>query len=491
MRNVGIRTIEGVNILPLDGLWHHLDSVPPESKISAALSYAGCDFHDEEMRLVTGHTVSLAGIGGVPVARETDSEEEIRDKLHDNVDGSRFLMGSSAAFSYLNRGEKSIDDLYTSVTKLGHFSIAHAVQVNLVLAGISEGAELELSLQRDLIHISKLTNARTVVQNRPPIVVPDGVDPTLIQSLYTHTSEVASSLRQTGDADSLEYANGLFPVNKATILMISGDLSNLRKVAALREDAGKEKELRAVATSIFELLNTIWPEIITNKGDKMEEFKGEQLMSGNDYFADRLIRKLDYTDPIFAAYEAQAVSRDVGFDFQDFQDVVPRALDEIRETKEAFTEEGPEGREHFGDEIADIMFSLINLARHAGIDELPTVEQASTEVDTVVMTDDETIALIDHIGTEITRVSEEAVESPDQLSEIMKDLLTHGLSDAIRLALAHEFNPEDLLRENVSKYLVRCQAIETLAAKDGKVWADLAANNEIGDYWKKAKSLLK
>ena len=64
----------------------------------------------------------------------------------------------------------------------------------------------------------------------------------------------------------------------------------------------------------------------------------------NDYFADRLLSKLEVTDPIFAAYEAQDVSRDVGFDFANFQDVVPRALDEIRETKEAYEEEGSEGR---------------------------------------------------------------------------------------------------------------------------------------------------
>lgn len=223
----------------------------------------------------------------------------------------------------------------------------------------------------------------------------------------------------------------------------------------------------------------------------MEEFKGEQLMRNDDYFADGLLSKLDNTDPIFAAYEAQAVSRDVGFDFSDFQDVVPRALDEIRETKEAFDEEGPEGREHFGDEIADIMFSLINLARHAGVEELPTAEQAASGAETVVMTDDETIGLIDLIGAEITKVSEEVNENPEQMTEIMEALLTAGMSDAIRLALAHGFNPEDLLRENVRKYLIRCQAIETLAAEDGKLWADLAANNEIIDYWKKAKSLLK
>lgn len=223
----------------------------------------------------------------------------------------------------------------------------------------------------------------------------------------------------------------------------------------------------------------------------MEKFKGERLMSSNDYFADRLLAKLDNTDPIFAAYEAQAVSREVGFDFSDFQDVVPRALDEIRETKEAFAEKGSEGREHFGDEIADIMFSLINLARHAGINQLPTVAQASTGIKATEMTHDETIELIDYIGMEIAKVAEISGENLDLLSDSMNGLLENGISDAIRLALAHGFIPEDLLRANVKKYLARCQAIETLAAEDDKLWKDLAANNEIVAYWKKAKTLLK
>ncbi len=223
----------------------------------------------------------------------------------------------------------------------------------------------------------------------------------------------------------------------------------------------------------------------------MEQLKGEQYMGSNDYFANQLIEKLDRTDPIYAAYEAQAVSRNVGFDFQDFQDVVPRALDEIRETKEAFTEEGAEGREHFGDEIADIMFSLINLARHAGISEMPTLEQVTSTVDTGETIEIDTELLVDHIGEEISRVATYTMEDPDVLRDSMSDLLQHGMSDAVRLALAHGFEPKELLTENVRKYLIRCQAIETLAAEDNKNWADLATNNEIVSYWKKAKILLK
>ncbi len=209
----------------------------------------------------------------------------------------------------------------------------------------------------------------------------------------------------------------------------------------------------------------------------------------DDYFAERLLAKLNSAEPVFAAYEAQAVSKEVGFDFADFQDVVPRALDEIREAKEAFAEEGKAGREHFGDEIADIMFSLINLARHAGISELPTINDLAESLDDTGG-DIDTIAVIDDIGSRISQVSKDASTNADGLVSDMSILLVRGLEDTVLLATANGFDTVDLLRANVRKYLIRCQSIETLAADDNKSWADLASNHEIVSYWKKAKTIL-
>lgn len=222
----------------------------------------------------------------------------------------------------------------------------------------------------------------------------------------------------------------------------------------------------------------------------MERLTGESTPMDNDFFAEGLLNKLDVTGPVFAAYEAQDVSRDVGFDFANFQDVVPRALDEIRETKEAFEEEGPEGHEHFGDEIADIMFSLVNLARHAGMQDLPEVEVAVSDAEKLPAEGVDTLELIDSIGAKISAVAEVDQTSEDFMDK-MSELFRTGMADAALLAKLNGFEAPALLRENVRKYLVRCQAIEQLAAEDGKQWSDLSANNEIIAYWKRAKSLLK
>lgn len=261
----GVRVINGVNVLPLDGLWETVSNVSNVNKMKAALKYAGCSFYDDEDQFVASKSISLVGISGQPLAHAAETDEKISDRLAQFTEGTREMMATSAAFSYLNSGEKSQEDLYKIVTHLGHFSIGHSVGVNIIVAGISEGAELELNLQRDLVHISKVTNTRTHVQTRPPIVVPDERYLTLARSIESSTAQLMESARDFSDPDELEVINGFSPVNKATLLMLSGDLSNFRKVAQMRNDRGKEKELRDIADIIKEQLSNLWPEIYNDK----------------------------------------------------------------------------------------------------------------------------------------------------------------------------------------------------------------------------------
>lgn len=205
-----------------------------------------------------------------------------------------------------------------------------------------------------------------------------------------------------------------------------------------------------------------------------------------DYFADRLLTELPSSDPIQAAFDAQDVSRTVGFDFKNFQDTVPRALDELRETREAFQEAGPAGREHFGDEIADIMFSLVNLTRHAGNTEFGSLNDYAHDTNTATTT----LELVDQIESGIKEVAAIPAEQLDEIKVAMEKYFSIGMSQAIKLAIINKFDPETILKANVEKYLLRCKAIETLAAQDGKQWADLAREGEIVDYWKRAKTIL-
>jgi hypothetical protein len=487
----GVRIINGVNVVALDGLWDAVSATPIEKKMSAALAYAGSEFHDDEQLYVSKGSIALVGIGGQPLAHLTDSDTAIAERIAQYVNGSREMMGTSAAFSYLNSGERSQGELFESVIKLGHFSIAHTASVNILLAGLTEAAELELNLQRDIVHISKVTNARTAVQTHPPIVVSNPHHLELARSIREVTAELTQVARNANDPDELEVLNSFYPINKATILMMSGDLSNIRKFAQIRDDTGKEKELRDIADSVNTQLGTLWPEIFTRKGSHTMESNLPQGDALNmDYFAKELLAKLPSSDPIHAAYEAQAVSRTVGFDFADFEDVVPRALDEVRETKEAYLEEGAEGREHFGDEIADIMFSLINLARHAGIKDLPPYAFFEEQLANITPGAQTVEEVVDGIARQINDLAELAHTNPEGLEPAMADAFNDGMLSAVTLAKKEGFVARDLLIENVRKYLIRCEAIEQLASEDNKSWKDLSAAGEIITYWKKAKALL-
>ncbi len=269
MRNSGLIRHEGRQLIALDGLWQSVNKAPTEEKLATALEYAGCEFHDEDRRFVQNYTVSLAGLGGVPVAHPGESAEVIGGRVDNFVLGSRAMMASSAAFSYLNNSEKPMDDLYETVTNLGHFSIAHTVSVNLLIAGITQATELELSLQRDLVHISKVTNTRTSIQNQPPMVVRDPTHLPEAHAAYRAVVKASQAIREINSSpDALEVANGYFPLNKASILLISGDLSDLKKFTKLAEDTGKEVELREVAQQVSNQLSLAWPEI----------FKGEATL---------------------------------------------------------------------------------------------------------------------------------------------------------------------------------------------------------------------
>ena len=137
------------------------------------------------------------------------------------------------------------------------------------------------------------------------------------------------------------------------------------------------------------------------------------------------------------------------------------------------------------------MFSLINLARHGGVSDLPTLAEVSEQMTDKDYEVQDTVELINSIGEDIAQVAEFEKSDAAEFETSLKNLFVSGVKRCLALAREAGFVPDTLLRENVRKYLVRCQAIETLAAEDGKKWADLAANKEIVAYWKRAKTLLK
>lgn len=95
-------------------------------------------------------------------------------------------------------------------------------------------------------------------------------------------------------------------------------------------------------------------------GDKSSKGKG-------DLFADSLLQSLEQQPALYSAFQAQAFSADVGFDFANIDLVVGKVKEEHAEVLEAFDRRDADFA-HYAEEIGDCFFALVNLCRHSGVD---------------------------------------------------------------------------------------------------------------------------
>lgn len=223
---------------------------PARDRLGNLLAEAGCRFHDDERRLVAAPAVGLLLVGGVPAADFPDIREAARATLRG--------MGLAATMSYLTAQGSLEETAHRTVAEHGHASVAHVVQVSLLVAGVTCAVENEFNSQRDLVHMARITEARTAVQSRPPVVVPD---PSLLDA-YRTVLAATDAVRETlspGDRDCLEAANLLYPAAKATAFVVSGTLRNYQKLLAAEGDRGKEAEYRRALGLMRECLAGLWP----------------------------------------------------------------------------------------------------------------------------------------------------------------------------------------------------------------------------------------
>ena len=72
-----------------------------------------------------------------------------------------------------------------------------------------------------------------------------------------------------------------------------------------------------------------------------------------------------HVPPLHRAYQLQKRAARVGFDWSSIQDVYPKLEEEIGEFKEAVA---AGDRRHIIEEIGDVLFSVVNLARFVKVD---------------------------------------------------------------------------------------------------------------------------
>jgi hypothetical protein len=254
------------NLISLGSVFDALAQVPAEQLLAGFLDATDVTWHEptnpDEPRFVSDFSVKIVALGGIPFIRMEDGQMALANSPDRPFDlcgyrsSIKSMMAYSGMMSYLNSGRLSVDEICAAMGLKGHSSVAHTVQVSLLVSGVSVAVENEFNSQRDLVHLSRITVARTSIQSSPPIVVRD----TSMLDAYRRVAKVAAAERLLlvgSGRDFQESANQLFPSAKATAFIMTGTLRNLFKLTSTISDDGKEREFRDVLTQVYQQLKTL------------------------------------------------------------------------------------------------------------------------------------------------------------------------------------------------------------------------------------------
>lgn len=237
-------------------------NLTPDKKLPFIYEKMGGEFHDANKKLLKGSKAAIVGFGGLML--ELDDEGNIyvlgaKTSLDEIKNSFHKMLGMSAMMSYLNPKNKSLTTLAKSTLELEHFSVLHTLQINILLCGISSGVEHEYSSQRDIIHLSRLTVAKTKAQSSPSLVVKDENYIYLYENILYLTEKLLSEEK---DKTNLELKNLLYPSAKASMIMLSGNVKNFLKLVSMKQDGGKEDEFIDSLIEIEKCLKLLFPELI-------------------------------------------------------------------------------------------------------------------------------------------------------------------------------------------------------------------------------------
>jgi len=261
-----VTEVEGVTFIDLERLWQGVVGIPQADRLRVLLREAGVRFWDEGDLLVRESSIGVVGVGGLPISILNDE----RGVGFAAMGGAPFnitqlreailnMMGACAFMTYLNPRDKSQRAMTNDVFAKEHFSIAHSVFLNVGIFGLSCAVENELNSQRDLVHLARVTIARTAAQRDPPLFVLDETD----LPHYVRVRSLVREIVEESKTRNFESLNNLFPAAKAGMVIASGSLRNYQKLLVAKEDPGKEEEYRRILGKLHRLLRELVPSMFT------------------------------------------------------------------------------------------------------------------------------------------------------------------------------------------------------------------------------------
>lgn len=244
--------------LDFDAMNNHMnqEQIESQKKIQYIHNYLGGDFHDSKKRIIKGSVVGIVAIGGFPVELSESglclmgrpvSIQELLYQLQKSI-------GISSFMSYLNPKNKTLNEIAESTLKLGHQSVLHMLNISILVSGISVGVEHEFSSQRDIVHLSRITVAKTKAQSSPCLVLNSDKYFSAYEKIIEETEKVLSTI----PGNDYETRNLLFPSAKASAIILTGSIKNMMKLVSLKAAGGKETEFIKALQHIEDALHQVF-----------------------------------------------------------------------------------------------------------------------------------------------------------------------------------------------------------------------------------------
>lgn len=234
------------------------ENVLSENKLEVIYEKMNGKFLDK--KIMSESVMGICSIGGLPIhlsnsgslilGKTEYTKEELKEQLYET-------LGMSSFMSYLNPKNKSLKEIADTTLNMKHYSVLHTINLSVFICGITSGVEHELSSQRDIIHLSRLTVAKTKAQNNPCLVLNNEEQLNTYKKVLDTVSQILSETEQS----NTELRNLLFPSAKASAIVLTGSLKNFMKLVALKDAGGKEEELINLLTKLENLLKSIFPEL--------------------------------------------------------------------------------------------------------------------------------------------------------------------------------------------------------------------------------------
>lgn len=252
MRNITTVTKRAI-FLDQARLWQRLETTKgkQQDRLSCLLSACGVTFHDKTNLYAIAPRVLIRSVGGMPVQISDDGEPHVAGMHVDQaIEQMRANFGFAGMDSYLNpKGRTALELLAQTEELHGIPSTAHTAHLGFYVAGLSAKAELEMNCQRDIVHLSRLTSARTEAQDNPPFLVEDAAMLDFYKALRDLVHRAAPLPPMPRQTDR-EFRNSAWPLAKCSTLGVTGSVKNLAKLSEYASDKGKEIEVRNICGEI-------------------------------------------------------------------------------------------------------------------------------------------------------------------------------------------------------------------------------------------------